>query len=135
LPAGAKVISYKQSYATPFLGLVGIYNHQNWTLEGRFKYSQWVKARDFDTHHMRDLTFAGNHGNTGRMQSVALGLTYSFNPQFSVKAGLDHQVYAEAKGSMLLKNKTTGNSQRYGDDASSQANRTTVSTLAVAYQF
>ncbi len=134
-PAGAKGISYEQSYATPFLGLVGIYNHQNWTFEGRFKYSQWVKARDFDTHHARNLTFAGNNGNTGRMQSVALGLTYSFNPQFSVKAGLDHQVYAEAKGSMLLRNKTTGNSQRYGDDVSSQANRTSVSTLAVAYQF
>ncbi|WP_177325380.1 omptin family outer membrane protease [Pseudomonas sp. CFII64] len=135
LPAGAKVISYKQSYATPFLGLVGIYNHQKWTLEGRFKYSQWVNARDFDTHHMRDLTFAGNHGNTGRMQSVALGLTYSFNPQFSVKAGLDHQIYAEAKGNTLITHVPSGRSGRTGSNSSSQANRTTVSSLAVAYQF
>ncbi|OCR24936.1 hypothetical protein AFK24_11875 [Pseudomonas syringae] len=134
-PAGAKAISYQQTYDTPFLGLVGIYTLQNLTLEGRFKHSQWVKARDFDTHHMRDLTFAGNHGNTGRMQSMALGLTYNFNPQFSVKAGVDHQVYAEAKGSTLRKNAITGDSQRFGNDSSAQASRTTVSTLAVAYRF
>ncbi|MCQ3033716.1 omptin family outer membrane protease [Pseudomonas syringae] len=132
---GQKGITYRQTYATPFLGLVGLYNHQNWTLEGRFKYSQWVKPRDFDTHHLRDLTFDGNHGNKGRMQSLALALSYNFNPQFSVKAGIDHQVYKEAFGSLLIKDHAEGTSGRTPANSSSQANRTTVSSLVVAYQF
>lgn len=134
-PANQKGISYRQTYATPFLGLVGLYNHQSWSVEGRFKYSQWVKARDFDTHHMRDLTFAGNNGNKGRMQSVAFALSYNFNPQFSVKAGIDHQVYSEAKGSALIRHAPSGGSLRTEPNSNSQANRTTISTLAVAYQF
>lgn len=134
-PAGQKGISYQQTYATPFLGLVGLYNLQNWTLEGRFKYSQWVKARDFDTHHMRGLTFAGHNGNTGRMQSLALGLSYSFNPTFTVKAGIDHQVYREAKGYALIKHAPSGERLRTGAGSGSQSNRTTVSSLALAYQF
>lgn len=134
-PSGVKGITYQQTYDTPYLGLVGLYTLQNWTLEGRFKYSQWVKAREFDTHHMRNLTFKGDNGDKGRMQSLALALSYQLTPQFSVKAGIDHQVYAESKGSMLIKHAPSGQSMRTGHDSSSQSNRTTVSSLAVAYQF
>ncbi|OUM74671.1 hypothetical protein AUC60_07995 [Pseudomonas caspiana] len=133
--ANLKGITYRQTYGTPFLGLVGFYNHQNWTLEGRFKYSQWVKPRDFDTHHLRDITFDGNNGDKGRMQSLALALSYNFNPQFLVKAGIDHQVYKEAMGSMFIRNHAEGVSGRTSPNSSSQANRTTVSSLAIAYQF
>ncbi|WP_162874460.1 omptin family outer membrane protease [Pseudomonas viridiflava] len=134
-PSGLKVITYQQTYDTPYLGLVGLYNLQRWSLEGRFKYSQWVKARDFDSHHLRNLTFSGNNGDRGRMQSLALALSYQMTPQFSVKAGLDHQVYSEAKGSALIKHAPSGDSLRTGDKSNSQSNRTTVSSLALAYQF
>jgi outer membrane protease len=134
-PSGEKGISYRQTYATPYVGLVGLYTLQNWTLESRFKYSQWVKARDFDTHHLRDLTFAGNNGNKGRMQSLALALSYSFTPGVSMKAGVDHQVYSEAKGSTLIKHGASGQSAFFGGEAGSQASRTTLYNLAVAYQF
>lgn len=69
------------------------------------------------------------------MQSLALALSYNFNPQFSVKAGIDHQVYKEALGSAFIKDYTEGESGRTPANSSSQANRTTVSSLAVAYQF
>jgi outer membrane protease len=134
-PDGLKVISYQQTYDTPYLGLVGLYNLNNWTLESRFKYSQWVRSRDFDNHHLRDLTFSGNHGNKGQMQSLALGLTYNVNPQLSVKAGIDHQVYASAKGNALIKHVPSGQSLRTEPKSSAQSNRTTMTTLAVAYQF
>lgn len=134
-PGGEKAISYQQTYDTPYLGLVGLYNLKNWTLESRFKYSQWVRARDFDTHHMRDLTFSGSNGNTGRMQSLALGLTYNVNPQLSVKAGIDHQVYTSTKGSTLIKHTPSGDSLRTEPKSTAQSNRTTMTTLAVAYQF
>lgn len=87
IPAGMKGITYEQRYDTPYVGLAGRYTLQDWTLESRFKYSQWGKASDFDKHHLRDLTFAGDHGNKGRMQSLAVALSYHVNPQLSVKAG------------------------------------------------
>ncbi len=132
--AGEKVISYKQRYDTPYVGLVGIYNFHDWTLESRFKYSQWVKARDFDTHH-RDRTFTGNHGNKGRMQSLAVALSYHVTPRFSVKAGVDYQVNAEAKGSTLIKDLGDGSSEGFGGNSSGQASKMILSTLAVGYQF
>lgn len=134
-PDGEKGISYQQTYSTPYLGLVGLYTLSNWSLEGRYKYSQWVKARDFDNHHMRDLTFSGDNGNRGRMQGLALALSYHFNPQLSVKAGIDHQVYAQAKGNSLIKHVPSGQSYETGASSNSQSNRTTQTTFALAYQF
>jgi outer membrane protease len=134
-PSGLKVITYQQTYDTPYLGLVGLYNLQRWSLEGRFKYSQWVKARDFDSHHLRNLTFSGDNGDRGRMQSLAVALSYQLSPQFSVKAGIDHQVYSEAKGHALIRHAPSGGSLRTADKSNSQSNRTTLSSLAIAYQF
>ncbi len=135
LPAGLKGITYEQTYATPYVGLVGVYNYSDWTLEGRFKYSQWVKAKDHDQHHLRGVTFTGDNGNRGRMQSLALGLSYRINPQFSIKAGVDYQVYAEAKGSTTLKNLSNGEQTYYGGKSGSQASRTVLSSLALNYRF
>lgn len=134
-PDGEKGITYQQTYDTPYLGLVGLYNLKNWTLESRFKYSQWVKAKGFDTHHERDTTFSDNNGNTGRMQSLALGLTYNVNPQLSVKAGIDHQVYTSTKGRTRVNDRFNGVNFRTEPKSSAQSNRTTMTTLAVAYQF
>jgi len=135
IPDGVKGITYEQSYETPYVGLVGLYTYRDWTLEGRFKHSQWVKARDYDQHHLRDITFTGNNGNKGRMQSLALGLSYRFNPQFSLKAGVDYQVYAEAKGSVLQKDLASGERDYYGGESGSQASRTVLSSLALNYRF
>jgi outer membrane protease len=134
-PAGEKAISYQQTYTTPYLGLTGLYSVRDWRLETRFKYSQWVKARDFDTHHMRATTFAGNNGDKGRMYSISAALSYSFNPQLSVKAGLEHQVYAESRGYTKIHKLNEGERSRTEPNSSAQSSRTTVSSLALAYQF
>lgn len=134
-PAGGKVITYEQTYDTPHVGLVGLYSYGDWTVEGRFKHSQWVKARHYDQHHLRDVTFTGNNGNRGRMQSLALGLSYRINPQFSVKAGVDYQVHAEAKGSTGVKDSKGGETYPFGGKSGSQASRTVLSSLAMNYRF
>jgi plasminogen activator len=133
--AGSKGVSYKQRYDTPYIGLVGRYSLGKWALESRYKYSQWVKASDFDNHHERETTFAGRHGDKGRMQSLAMGLSYHVTPQFSVKAGVDYQRYAEAKGGTLIKDALDGDSQHVSGDSSSQSAKTILSSLAVSYNF
>lgn len=134
-PDGEKGISYQQTYDTPYVGLVGLYHFRNWTLEGKFKYSQWVRARDYDRHHLTGVTYDGDYGDKGRMHSLAVALSYRINPQLTLKAGLDHQVYAEAKGSTSLSDKDSGDRFRIAGDAGSQSARTTMSTLALAYAF
>jgi plasminogen activator len=130
-----KVISYRQTYDTPYVGLVGVYTWQNWTLDSRFKYSQWVKGKSFDNHYLRDLSFSGDYGNSGRMQSLALGLTWRVDPQMSLRAGVDYQVYAEAKGSVLARHVPSGETHLYDGEAGSQASRTLLSSVALTYQF
>jgi plasminogen activator len=66
-PSGQKGISYQQTYDTPYVGPVGLYQFRNWTLESKFKYSQWVRARDYDQHHLSGVKYDGDCGNTGRM--------------------------------------------------------------------
>lgn len=134
-PAGLKTITYEQTYQTPYVGLVALYTWRDWTLEGRFKHSQWVKASDYDQHHLRNLTFAGNNGNSGRMQSLAVGLGWQINPAFSIEADVDYQVYAEAKGSMRVNDLSSGETSYYSGDVGSQSSRTVVSSLAVNYRF
>jgi plasminogen activator len=114
---------------------VGVYGVRDWSLETRFKYSQWVKARDSDTHHARAITFAGSNGDKGRMYSLAAAPSYSFYPQLSVKAGLEHQVYAESRGYANIHVVDEGYRLRTEPNSSSQSNRTTVSSLALAYRF
>lgn len=133
--AGLKGISYQQTYDTPYVGLVGLYHFRNWTLEGKFKYSQWVRARDHDRHHVSGVTYKGDNGDSGRMQSLAVALSYRINPQLSLKAGVDHQVYAEAKGSQSIMDTHSGDRFRIAGDAGSQSARTTMSTLALTYAF
>jgi plasminogen activator len=135
IPDSLKGITYRQTYETPYVGLVGIYNYRNWTLESRFKHSQWVKARDYDQHHLRDLTFTGNNGNRGRMQSLALGLSYRFHPQFSVKAGVDYQMYGESSGSTRVKDLESGERTHYSGKSGGQSSRTVLSSLALNYRF
>lgn len=135
VPAKLKGISYEQTFDTPYIGLVGLYTHDNWELEGRFKYSQWVKARQYDQHHLRDLTFTGQNDNRGKMQSLALGVSYRIQPQLTIKAAVDYQMFAETKGNTLINDLDEGKRYRAGDKSSSQANRTVLSTLALNYRF
>jgi plasminogen activator len=117
------------------VGLVGLYQFRNWTLEGKFKYSRCVRARDHDQHHLSGVNYDGDCGNTGRMQSLAVALSYRASPQLSLRAGVDHQMYVEAKGSTLIKDTQSGDRFRIAGDAGSQSARTTMSTLALAYAF
>ena len=51
---------YKQKFKTPYIGLVGQYQHGNFVLNTNFKYSQWSKASTQDQHYLRELTGHGN---------------------------------------------------------------------------
>ncbi|MFJ3484411.1 omptin family outer membrane protease [Pseudomonas sp. NPDC090202] len=134
-PDDEKGISYQQTYSTPYIGLVGAYRMGDWALEGRFKYSQWVKSGDFDTHHMRDLTFRGERDNAGRMHGLAMALSWQATPNLSLKAGVDYQVHAESKGGTMIHDLSDGSQDWYGGNSGGQSMRTVLSSLSVGYRF
>lgn len=56
-PADTKVISYKQRFKLPYIGLVGNYRHGNFEAGGSMKYSGWVDSTDHDEHYLTYSTF------------------------------------------------------------------------------
>jgi len=50
-------ISYRQTYKTPYIGLLASYRYQKWEVGGEVKYSAWGRASDRYDHHNADATF------------------------------------------------------------------------------
>ncbi len=56
-PAGQMGIGYTQQYNTPYIGLVGYYAIGDFEFTGVFKFSNRVRAKDYDEHYLRKLSF------------------------------------------------------------------------------
>nr|WP_241608545.1 omptin family outer membrane protease [Rosenbergiella australiborealis] len=57
LPSDLLAITYRQTFKTPYLGLLANYRYQRWEVGGSLKYSAWGKASDLDEHYLTDTTF------------------------------------------------------------------------------
>lgn len=133
-PDGQKVISYRQGYRTPYIGVTSYYDWQDWRVDLYGKYSRWVTAQAFDTHHLRSMTFA-DKGRRAELKAVGFGVTYRFVPQFAVRAGVDYQTLGEAKGPTRMTSLETDEQVVLAGDAAGISNRTVQSNLSLSYQF
>ncbi|WP_241597068.1 omptin family outer membrane protease [Rosenbergiella epipactidis] len=50
-------ISYRQTFKTPYIGLLASYRYQQWEVGGAVKYSAWGRASDVDEHYLANTTF------------------------------------------------------------------------------
>ncbi|WP_241580769.1 omptin family outer membrane protease [Rosenbergiella nectarea] len=57
LPNSILSISYRQTFKTPYIGLLASYRYQQWEVGGDVKYSAWGRASDVDEHYLTDTTF------------------------------------------------------------------------------
>lgn len=57
LPDSLLGISYRQTFKTPYIGLLASYRYQRWEVGGEVKYSAWGRASDVDEHYLTDTTF------------------------------------------------------------------------------
>jgi outer membrane protease len=96
-PAGQFVISYRQEYRVPYLGLgcEGAWGPVQ--LQGRLLYSPWVSAEDHDYHALRDMTFDGDFSG-GEWFGASLAGRWAFLPRWYAAAGVEYQQYSEVIG-------------------------------------
>ncbi len=55
-PAGEAMAGYTQQYGTPYVGLVGYYAVGNVEFNAIVKFSNWVRAEDYDEHYSRRIS-------------------------------------------------------------------------------
>jgi outer membrane protease len=56
-PPGELIISYKQHFHIPYLGLKMDWQWDTWGIAVFGKYTHWARVKDVDFHALRDLTF------------------------------------------------------------------------------
>lgn len=86
LPAGAKVIGYKQRFKTPYVGVSGSYSYKKFELDGTFKYSRWASAEDNDEHYLAKKSFVGE---TRRQRHYSLVGSLGYRVADNTKIYLD----------------------------------------------
>ncbi|MCL9669076.1 omptin family outer membrane protease [Rosenbergiella epipactidis] len=96
-------ISYRQTYKTPYIGLLASYRYQQWEVGGGFKYSAWGRASDVDDHHAADTTFTSL---VTKQKSTSLSLNGGYYLTDNAK------VYLEGTWGRTFNRKGTG---RYHD--------------------
>ncbi len=104
---GEPVISYRQDYSTPYLGIGGTLTSGELTLKARVEGSWWVQAEDRDIHHLRDLVFREEFED-GRMVQATVELDYRVTEKVTLKAGWQHLSYDEMKGPTEISSHSTG---------------------------
>ncbi|EED4923236.1 omptin family outer membrane protease [Salmonella enterica subsp. arizonae] len=78
-----KVISYRQQFKMPYIGLTGGTRFRNVEMNTTFKYSHWVRASDTDEHYLRELTIRDSNRDSD-FYSLAADIGYYITPQAKV---------------------------------------------------
>jgi plasminogen activator len=79
-----KVVGYKQTYKTPYIGAVANFHLNDFSFKTEFKYSNWVKAQDYDNHYLRPGDTSTNKTNSSAMYTVSQEVAYDISPLFQV---------------------------------------------------
>ncbi|MGU3416748.1 omptin family outer membrane protease [Enterobacter bugandensis] len=80
------VIGYKQTYKAPYIGAVAHLSLDKFTFKTEFKYSNWVKAQDYDNHYLRSGFISSNKTNSSEMFAISQEVAYLISPSFQVVA-------------------------------------------------
>ncbi len=131
-PDGVEVISYEQTYDTPYIGIGFQADLTPVTLSGRVIGSTLVSAEDEDTHHLRNLLFEEDFDN-GDMIGIDFAVTYKFNERMALTGSFQYLEFNEVRGETKMTDLGTGQSVVFSGDAAGADNET--STLAVAFTY
>ncbi|PHM45124.1 plasminogen activator [Xenorhabdus mauleonii] len=94
------LITYKQKFNTPYLGLAGQYRYQDFEFNTLLKFSPWVKAKDTDEHILGNKTFKTKINNS-RYYSIAVDAGYYITPNVKVFSELSWSKFANNKKGTL----------------------------------
>ena len=130
-PDGQLVITYRQEYKMPYLGLgcEGAWGPVR--VQGRLLYSPWVSAEDHDYHALRDMTFDGTFSD-GEWFGASLAGRWSFLPRWYATAGVEYQQYSEVIGDVTAYGSEGGG---YLEDGGGMELETVTLQLGAGFRF
>lgn len=130
IPSGLAVISYKQWFDTPYLGLSGEWKAGSWWINGEVVGSFWSTSRDRDDHILRATLF--EERATGVKVVVATAsLGYDFTPTLSAFGRVEYQRHFEGRGATDIYVYATGDRFHIPGDAAGLDNHSLVLAFGV----
>jgi outer membrane protease len=116
-PEGQLVISYKQEYTIPYLGLGCAGQWGAFSAQGRILFSPWVSAEDRDNHELRNILFEGDFSG-GTFFGLGFEASYAFTPRIFATFLVDYENISEITGDMTYKPLPPEPAEFYPDGAS-----------------
>ncbi len=96
-PRNQSLVGYKQTYRTPYIGLVGKYAVNDVELNALMKYSHWVDGKDNDNHYMTGATSATSTSNA-ELWAGQVNAGYWVMPHAKVFTEATYTYYPNKKG-------------------------------------
>jgi outer membrane protease len=130
-PEGQEVITYRQQYSIPYVGVGASWGKRAVQLESHVLYSPLVTARDTDYHVLRGVLFEGDF-NGGTYLGLGLSASWAFTPQWSAALGVEYQSIPEINGDVRISGDEAGGFFAGGGGIAMSA---TSVTLGAGYRF
>lgn len=128
------VISYEQTFDTPYIGVGFSTDLSRVSLSGRFIFSTLVSADAEDTHHLRALHYEDDMDD-GRMIGFDLALTAPLTKNLSLIGAYHYHKYDDLDGNETITDLTTGQSEYIDYNIAGMDQSLSVFSLWVAYSF
>lgn len=104
---GQSVITYKQDFSTPYLGLKLSTQSNDWTYKLQYQFSNAVTVTTVDNHILRSFVISNDY-ERGRMRAYKLNIGYQLANNFNVFFGYDVLDYSEVRGNSTYSGSITG---------------------------
>ncbi|WP_105875154.1 omptin family outer membrane protease [Cronobacter malonaticus] len=134
-PDGERAIGYRETFKTPYIGLTGNYQYNNFELTGSFKYSGWVNSTDTDEHYNPEkrVTYRSKVKDQN-YYSVALNAGYYLTPNAKVYLEGTWNRITNKKGNTSLYDHNEKVSD-YTKNGSGMENYNFITTAGLKYSF
>ncbi|MGY4531333.1 plasminogen activator [Pseudomonas sp. TE3786] len=128
-----KVISYKQTFKVPYIGLAAGYRYQDLEVNAQVKYSEWVDATGEDVHHLRNLGFADDQSGS-KYYGASMDVGYYLLSDLKIFTELAWNDYREKVGDSRATNHATGVTTDHGS-STGLSNTNYNASLGLQYRF
>ena len=107
-PEGVEVISYKQQYSIPYIGVGAGWTQPAFRVEGHLLFSPAVSASDSDYHNLRGVLFEGDFSG-GTYVGLGLSAGWEFARHWSATLAVEYQSIPE-----IIGDSTVSGAEGYG---------------------
>ncbi|MDX7986871.1 omptin family outer membrane protease [Xenorhabdus sp. 12] len=128
------IITYKQKFNNPYLGLAGQYRYQDFEFNALLKFSPWVQAKDTDEHLNTNKTHKAEVNNS-RYYSIGVDAGYYITPNVKIFSELSWNKFDNnKKGNVHITDHSQRTSKTF-DNASGISNTNYTISAGVQYRF